>query len=258
MKIVSWNLNGIRAVHRNGYWETFLSKLPADIYCFQETKARPEQLDEKLRDIDGYKSYFNYPAHKKGYAGVALYLKESLKNYKIIKDFGPEDFDTQGRLLGADFGSWTLLNLYFPNGGMGPEALKYKLQFYDYFLDFVLSLKDTGKNIIITGDFNVAHEEIDLARPKENEGSVGFLPEERAWMDALLASGFADVWREINPEKQEYSWWSMRTRARERNVGWRIDYFIVSDSLLPKVKSVQMHQEIFGSDHCPLSLDIDI
>jgi len=257
MKIVSWNVNGLRALKKGGYWEDFLKKLPADIYCLQETKARPEQLDDSF-NIDGYKSFFNYPEHKKGYAGVALYIKSDLGDFDILRDFGPQDFYSQGRLIGADFGDWALLNVYFPNGGMGPEALAYKLEFYDHFLEFLLELKESGKSIIVTGDFNVAHEEIDLARPKENEGSVGFLPEERAWFDELLANGFVDIWREMNPEKQEYTWWSMRTRARERDVGWRIDYFVISAELLPKVKSVEHHQDILGSDHCPISLDIDL
>ncbi len=230
----------------------------ADILCIQETKSRPEQLDKELLEPEGYKSFFNYPEHKKGYAGVALYIKENLQNYEIINDFSDKEFYTQGRLIGADFGDWVLLNLYFPNGGMGPEALEYKLDFFDRFLEYAKSLKDKGKSVIITGDFNVAHEEIDLARPKENENSVGFLPEERAWFDELLANGFVDIWREANPEKQEYTWWSMRTRARERNIGWRIDYFVISADLLPKVKSVKHHQNILGSDHCPISLDIKL
>ncbi len=258
MKIVSWNVNGLRAVHKNGFWEKFLSKTPADIYCVQETKARPEQLTTDLRDIRGYKSYFNYPEHKKGYAGVALYIKNDLEPLQIINDFGPDDFYTQGRLLGTEFENFILLNLYFPNGGMGPEALQYKLQFYDYFLDFVLSLKEKDKSLIITGDFNVAHDKIDLARPKENEGSVGFLPEERAWLSELLANGFVDTWREMHPEKQEYTWWSLRTKARERNVGWRIDYFIVSLELMARLRNVEILSDIYGSDHCPVLLEIDL
>ncbi len=258
MKIVSWNVNGIRAVHRNGYWSDFLNSTPADIYCFQETKAREEQLDDEIKNIRSYRSFFNYHKEKKGYAGVAIYLKDTFKNYNVLTGTGNQDFDKEGRIIGADFGSWALINTYFPNGGMNEEAWNRKLAFYDDYLEFVSGLLASGKSLILTGDFNVAHEEIDLARPKENEGSVGFLPEERAWFSELLANGFVDIWREFNPEKQKYTWWSMRTKARERNVGWRIDYFLISQDLLPFVKDVKIHNNIYGSDHCPMSIDINI
>ncbi len=258
MKIVSWNVNGIRAVHRNSFWDEFLSKLRADIYCIQETKAWPEQLSDEIKDIAGYTSYFNHHKEKKGYAGVALYITNDLKPEKIILGTGNEEFDKEGRVIGADFGKWALINTYFPNGGMNDEAWRKKIDFYYDFLEFTIKLKESGKSLILTGDFNVAHEEIDLARPKENEGSVGFRPEEREWFSELLHAGFVDVWRALNPDTQKYSWWSMRTRARERNIGWRIDYFLVSDDLFPFVKDSKIHNEIYGSDHCPISLDIDI
>ncbi len=260
MKIVSWNVNGLRAVYKNGYWDEFLKKLPADIYCIQETKARPEQLDEKLKNPKNYKSFFNFPEHKKGYAGVALYIHEKLKpsDDKIIYSVWDNFYD-EGRIIGYKIKEdLYLFNVYFPNGGMSEEALQYKLDFYYKFLDYLVELRANNISVIVAGDFNVAHEEIDLARPKENEGSVGFLPEERAWFSELLDAGFIDVWRYFNPESVKYSWWSMRTRARERNVGWRIDYFVISEDLLSFVNSVQIHNEIYGSDHCPISLDINI
>ena len=257
MKVVSWNVNGLRAVYKKGAWQEFLEKLPADVYCIQETKARPEQLPDELVNIEGYESYFNYHRKKKGYAGVALYIKKDFKTQEIIENFN-ENFDDDGRVIGAKFKEFTLLNVYFPNGGAGPEALEHKLEFYDAFLEFVSALKQSGESVLIAGDFNVAHEEIDLARPKENENSVGFLPEERAWFDALLAEGFVDLWRELNPEKVAYTWWSQRTRARERNVGWRIDYFVATADLLEKVVDVKIDDEILGSDHCPISLKLDI
>ncbi len=255
MKIVSWNVNGLRAVYKKGAWQEFLKKLPADVYCIQETKARPEQLPDELVNIKGYNSYFNYHRNKKGYAGVALYVKKDIEIKEIIENFN-ENFDADGRVIGARLKEFTLLNVYFPNGGAGPAALEHKLEFYDAFLEYVSSLKQNGESVLIAGDFNVAHEEIDLARPKENENSVGFLPEERAWFDALLAEGFVDIWRELNPEKIAYTWWSQRTRARERNVGWRIDYFVATADLLEKVVDVKIHDEILGSDHCPISMDL--
>jgi len=258
MKIVSWNVNGLRAVHRNGYWGEFLSALSSDIYCLQETKAWSEQIPDEIKQIPGYKSFFNYHKEKKGYAGVALYLKDDMEVKNLIYGTGHEDFDKEGRVIGADFGNWAIINTYFPNGGMSDEAWQRKLAFYDDFLEFAMNLKNSGKSLVLTGDFNVAHEEIDLARPQENEGSVGFRPEEREWFSELLALGFVDVWRELNPDTQKYSWWSMRTRARERNVGWRIDYFLVSEDLFAFVTDAKIHNEIYGSDHCPISLDLNI
>jgi len=258
MQIVSWNVNGIRAVHRNGYWEDFLSTLPADIYAFQETKAWPEQLPDDLREIPGYTSYFNHPKNRKGYAGVALYVKNELEPKNIITGTGTEEFDEEGRIIGAEFDEFTILNVYFPNGGMGPERLDYKLRFYDDFLDFVVKLKNEGKNVIVCGDFNVAHKEIDLKNPQNNQETSGFLPEEREWFSALLDAGFVDVWREKHPEQTKYTWWSMRFKARERNAGWRIDYFVVQDSLMHKITSVDIHNNIFGSDHCPISLGVSV
>ena len=258
MKIVSWNVNGIRAVHKNGYFDTFLKELPSDIICFQETKAREEQLSEEIRNIPGYTSYFNHHKEKKGYAGVAMYVKEGISYKNIIYGTGNEKFDIEGRIIGAEFENFVLLNIYFPNGGMGPDRLDFKLRFYDDFLQYIENLRANGKSIIFTGDLNVAHEEIDLKHPKANENTSGFLPEERAWFDELMHLGYIDIWRHLHPNEIKYSWWNQRFRARQTNAGWRIDYFIITPDLLPFVKDAEIHNEIFGSDHCPVSLTLNI
>ena len=256
MKLVSWNVNGLRAVYRNDYWKDFL-KLNPDIFCLQETKAEPEQLPEEVRETSGYFSYFSSSKIKKGYSGVALYTKVEPK--KVEYGMGIKKFDDEGRIITGYFKDLVLLNVYFPNGGGGPERLKYKLDFYDAFLSHIEKLQKKGYSIVFCGDVNTAHEEIDLARPKENEENTGFLPEEREWLDEVVRHGYIDTFRHFYPQKTEhYSYWDMKTRARDRNVGWRIDYFFISQNLLPRLKKASIHPTIFGSDHCPISIDIDI
>lgn len=256
-RIISWNTNGLRATHKNGQFLPFIKKEKPDILCLQETKAREEQLPEEIRNISGYYSYFNSPHEKKGYSGVAIYTKEKPK--KVEYGMGVKKFDTEGRLLAAHYDDFIVLNVYFPNGGGGPARLKYKLDFYDAFLAHIEKLRKQGKKVIFCGDVNTAHEAIDLARPKENEESTGFLPEERAWIDEVVYHGYTDVFRHLNPNKKDtYTYWDMKTRARDRNVGWRIDYFFVSNDLLSKVKSTKILHDVYGSDHCPISMDIDI
>lgn len=250
MKIVSWNVNGIRAIAGKGFLG-FLSKESPDILCLQETKAHPEQLGEDLLAPKGYKTYWNHP-ERKGYAGVCVYTKTEPDS--IEKDFGVKSFDTEGRMLMLEYKDFMLLNVYFPNGGSGPERLKYKLDFYDKFLKFADKVKN--RNIIICGDINTAHKAIDLARPKQNEMVSGFLPEERAWMDKLVSHGYVDTFRRFHEEPEQYSWWDYKTRSRERNVGWRIDYFFVTEKFLPKVKDAFIMQEVTGSDHCPVGIEI--
>ncbi|MCJ7623638.1 MAG: exodeoxyribonuclease III [Anaerolineaceae bacterium] len=252
--IVSWNVNGIRAVHRKGDFSSFFQRNP-DLLCVQETKAQEEQLDAKILNIEGYHSYF-VSAERKGYSGVALYSK--VKPESVVGGFGIEEFDREGRVLVAYYPEFVVLNIYFPNGKASKERLKYKLDFYDAFLEFVDGLKDAGKNIIICGDVNTAHKEIDLARPKENEKTSGFLPEERAWIDIFLSHGYVDTLRMFNNEADQYSWWDYKTRARERNVGWRIDYFFVSDGFKENVKSADILADVMGSDHCPIQIEIGI
>lgn len=256
VKIVSWNVNGLRACHKKGCWDWFLKTKP-DILCLQETKAHPDQLPEEVRAPLGYFSYFDHSKGKKGYSGVAIYSKE--KPDKVEEGMGKEKFDQEGRLLTAYFGKTALINVYFPNGGGGPVRLKYKLKFYEEFLKFIEKLKKSGFSIIFCGDINTAHKEIDLARPKENTKNTGFLPEERAWIDKVVGKGYVDVFRRLYPDKKEvYTYWDMKTFARDRNVGWRIDYFFASRELMPKIKAIEIFSDVYGSDHCPISLSINL
>lgn len=256
IKIISWNVNGLRACYKKGCWDWFLKEKP-DIFCLQETKAHPEQLPEEVRNPKGYYAYFDHSKAKKGYSGVALYSKE--KPDRVEEGMGKKEYDKEGRLITAYFGDIALINIYFPNGGGGPERLKFKLKFYDYFLEFVRNLRSQGFNIIFCGDINTAHHEIDLARPRENSKRTGFLPEERAWLDKVVNEGFIDVFRHFYPEKKDtYTYWDMKTFARERNVGWRIDYFFVSSELVSNLVSTDILDQIYGSDHCPVRLDIKI
>lgn len=252
--IISWNVNGLRAIHRKGFLKWFLDYKP-DILCLQEIKATEDQLPRKLRSIDGYYSYFN-SAKRKGYSGVALYSKIKPKNIEV--GFGIEEFDSEGRVQVADYDDFILLNIYFPNGKMSDDRLKYKLDFYDAFLDYVNNLRDQGKNLIICGDLNTAHKEIDLARPKENSNISGFLPVERDWIDKFLENGYVDTFRMFNQDPGNYTWWSYRTRARERNVGWRLDYFFVNQEFKNNIKDSYILSDVMGSDHCPIALEIKI
>ncbi len=255
MKIVSWNVNGLRAVYKRGDF-SWLTKEKLDIFCLQEVKAEADQLPDEVRNPLSYFSYFSHPTNgKKGYSGVAIYSK--IEPEKVEYGMGVKKYDNEGRMLVAHYKEFVLLNVYFPNGGGGPERLKYKLEFYDEFLKFIEKLKKKGKKIIFCGDVNTAHEAIDLARPKENEENTGFLPEERAWIDEIIAHGYVDIFRSLNPHKKEaYTYWDMKTRARDRNVGWRIDYFFASQDLMKKVKGIKIRASIFGSDHCPLELEL--
>jgi exodeoxyribonuclease-3 len=253
--IISWNVNGLRAVDRKGQFERILDKDP-DILCIQETKSMPEQLSEETRSPKGYHSYFHFPTVKKGYSGVAIYTKE--EPLEVINDLGIPEMDQEGRLILARFKDFTLINCYFPNGGGAPERLEYKLAFYDHFLAYIEKLKQISPNIIFCGDVNVAHKEIDLARPKENSTHVGFLPVERAWMDKLISKGWIDVYRHFNPDKEgTYTYWDMKSFARERNVGWRIDYFFTTPEMLEKVEKIEIMDSFLGSDHCPVRLVLE-
>ena len=254
MRLVSWNVNGIRAVAGKGFLDSFKA-MDADILGIQEIKALPEQVPSDIADIPGYKSVF-YPAEKKGYSGTGLFYKESL-NPKITLGFGVEEFDHEGRVIKADFGDFVLFNIYFPNGGRGDEFVQFKLRFYDCFLDQVKELQSQGREVICCGDVNTAHKEIDLSNPKANSKISGFLPEERAYMDKFIERGLTDTFRMLHPDDKEcYTWWSYKTAARERNVGWRIDYFFTTDGLNSRVKESNMMTDIMGSDHCPIYLDI--
>lgn len=254
MKIVSWNVNGLRSLGKNGYWEDFLRGVKPDIFCLQETKASPEQVPDNLRDVAGFSSFFSSSQTKKGYSGVALYSK--IEPLSVIYGMGIKEFDQEGRIIGAEYEDFWLLNAYFPNGGMGPERLDYKMRFYDAFLTFVDKLHKQ-KPVIFCGDVNTAHEEIDLARPRENEGNTGFLPQERAWIDAVIDDGYVDSYRHFFPSRKEaYTYWDLFTHARDRNVGWRLDYFFVASEFMRHIKKAEIHSNIYGSDHCPISVTI--
>jgi exodeoxyribonuclease-3 len=253
-KLISWNVNGIRAAYKKGFLD-WMKKENPDILCIQETKAHEEQLADELKNVKGYHSYF-CSGERKGYSGVAVYTKE--KPISIKKGFGIVKFDNEGRILILEYPHFTLFNIYYPNGKARAERLQYKMEFYDAFLAYVNKLKKKGKKIIICGDVNTAHKEIDLARPKENSKVSGFLPEEREWIDKFLGYGYVDTFRMFNQEPDNYTWWDQVTRARERNVGWRIDYFYVNEEFKDNVKEAFILSEVMGSDHCPIGIKISV
>jgi exodeoxyribonuclease-3 len=253
MKILSWNVNGIRAAFKKGIFE-WIKKESPDILCLQETKALPEQVPLQLKNMPGYNIYWN-SAVRKGYSGVVTFTKG--KPIDVKKGFGIDKFDLEGRTLITEYPSFMLFNIYFPNGKKNQERLEYKLDFYDKFLAYADNIKAKGKNIVVCGDFNTAHKEIDLARPRENEKVSGFLPIERAWIDTFIDHGYVDTFRHFNNQPHQYSWWDMKTRARDRNVGWRIDYFFANKEFIPYVKKAFIQQDIMGSDHCPVGIEIE-
>lgn len=253
IKLISWNLAGMRAAIRKGLWE-FMTRDKADIYCFQEVKAMPEQVP-MIDAPGGYIPYWN-PAVRPGYSGVATFSK--LEPRSVIVGNRDNDWDDEGRVLITKFDEFTLLNVYFPNGKRDKGRLQYKLDFYEYFLKYINELRERGEKIIFGGDVNTAHREIDLARPKDNDKISGFLPMERAWIDKLIDNGWMDSYRLINGDKISYSWWSQRSGARERNVGWRIDYFFVDQRLQNQIKNAFILPEVFGSDHCPVGIELEI
>jgi len=252
IRLLSWNVNGVRAAAKKGFLD-WLNKDKPDILCLQETKARPDQIDDELKDPAGYHAYWNYP-EKRGYAGVATFTQE--KPAAVRYDLGKSSLDLEGRVIVGEYPAFTLCNVYFPNGGAGNKRVPYKLDFYEVFLKYADDLVKAGRKLVICGDVNTAHKEIDLARPKENVKNTGFLPEERAWIDKLVAHGYVDTFRHFHSEPGQYSYWDMKTGARARNVGWRIDYFFVSENLLPMLSSAFIMNEVMGSDHCPVGITL--
>lgn len=251
MKMVSWNVNGLRAVMGKGFMEAF-GQLDADLFCLQETKLQEGQID---LDLPGYHQYWNY-AEKKGYSGTAVFSRQEPLSVRL--GIGIEEHDHEGRVITLEFPEFWFLTVYTPNSQDGLLRLPYRMKWEDDFLNYIRKL-DREKPVVFCGDLNVAHREIDLKNPKTNQKNAGFTPEERAKMTALLENGFVDTFRFFYPDKRdEYSWWSYRFHAREKNAGWRIDYFIVSQRLQEKLSGAAIHQEIFGSDHCPVELDLDI
>ncbi len=253
-KLISWNVNGLRAVEKKGF-TNFLHSCGADILALQETKAVPEQLSDALRAPQGWHSYFA-SAERKGYSGVAVYTRR--EPLQVQYGLGDEEFDCEGRTLILEYPSFFFLNIYFPNGGQGPQRIDFKLRFYDLFLKKSKELFKTGKTVIVCGDVNTAHQPIDLARPKENEKNTGFLPEERAWLDRFFAEGYSDTFRHFVKDGGHYSWWDYKTGARKRNVGWRIDYFFIDTPSVAKLKSASMLSDVMGSDHCPIAITADL
>ncbi|WP_027340434.1 exodeoxyribonuclease III [Halonatronum saccharophilum] len=253
MKIYSWNVNGIRAVKKKGFLDWVEDENP-DILCLQEIRIQPDQIDDDLKEIDGYYSYFNY-GERKGYSGVALYSKQ--EPLEVSNGIGIERFDREGRLITAHYPDFTLVGVYFPNGRSSEERLKYKLDFHEAILDYCEELREEGKEVILCGDYNIAHKSIDLNNPEANENKSGFLPIERAWIDKVLDKGYLDTFRLYHPGEVKYSWWSYRTRARSRNAGWRIDYHFVSEGLKERVKDADVLTQVMGSDHCPVVIEVE-
>lgn len=255
MKLISWNVNGLRAVHKKGRFDD-LMKLDADIVGIQETKCTPDQLPEEVVYPKGYLSFFDSAKERKGYSGVAVYTK--VQPEKIEYGLGKDEFDTEGRCLTLRFKDFAVVNCYFPNGGRDADHFAFKLKYYEEFLAHIKRLERDYGRVIFCGDLNVAHAEIDLARPKENANSIGFLPVERAWVDKVQEFGFIDTFRALHPEEVKYSWWDQKTSSRERNVGWRIDYFFVNEDLFPFVKKSDILTEFIGSDHAPTIMEIEM
>ncbi len=251
--LLSWNVNGLRSVVKKGFEDWFRGVSP-DILCLQETKAHPEQLSPALREPEGYQAFFS-AAERKGYSGTALYTR--LEPRDVQTALGADAFDHEGRTVIAEFDDFTLINVYVPNGRSDRSRVSFKLAFSDVLLEFAESRRKRGKGVILCGDFNTAHREIDLARPKQNRKSTGFLPEECAWLDTFMGKGYVDTFRRLHPDKTgAYTWWDFRTRARPRNVGWRLDYFFVSEDLLPRLKTASIHDDVMGSDHCPVGIEL--
>lgn len=249
MKFISWNVNGLRAVVNKGFKDIF-KEFDADFFCLQETKLQEGQID---LSFEGYESYWNY-AEKKGYSGTAIFTKH--KPLSVNYGIGIEEHDQEGRVITLEYEDFYLVTVYTPNSQNELKRLDYRMRWEDDFLAYIQSL-DEKKPVIYCGDLNVAHQEIDLKNPKSNRKNAGFTDEERAKMTVVLSSGFSDTWRSLNPDLEGvYSWWSYRFNARKNNAGWRIDYFIVSDRLMDKVKDARIHTDIMGSDHCPVELDI--
>ncbi len=253
MNIITWNVNGIRASLGKRALDHVLAKRP-DLLCLQEVKARPEQLDDDQLSRLKYPFAWN-SAERAGYSGVVTFYKREPQKVEI--GMGQPEFDVEGRVIQTVHAGLRLFNVYFPSGTRGHERVDYKLAFYARLLELCDRLHKNRENIVITGDFNTAHQPIDLKYPKENAKTSGFLPEERAWVQKYLDHGFVDIFRRVYPDKVQYTWWTTRLKARERGIGWRLDYFLVSEALLPRVKDVIIHDDILGSDHCPVELVLD-
>ncbi len=252
MLILSWNVNGIRAIAKKGFFD-WLNKAAPDILCLQETKAHPDVLTEAFLKPAGYHAFW-CSAEKKGYSGVAIYTK--LEPLSVKPGLGFKEFDCEGRTLVADYGDFTLFNIYYPNGGSGNKRVPFKMKFYDAFLKTIEPMRKEGKKLIVTGDINTAHTEIDLARPQQNVKTTGFLPEEREWLSSFIQCGYIDTFRHLTKDGGHYTWWDYKTQARARDIGWRIDYFFITENLLPNLKRAFILKDVPGSDHCPVGIEL--
>ena len=252
MKLFSWNVNGVRAIEKKGFLDWLSSESP-DVLCIQETKAKFEQLPDTLQNIDGYFSYW-HSAEKLGYSGVATFSKK--EPLHVQYGLGIDKYDKEGRVLITEFDNFLLYNIYFPNGQKDEIRLQYKLEFYDDLLEILDDQVASGNNVIVAGDWNTAHKEIDLANPKANANYSGFLPVERAQLDTYVNHGYVDSFRLFHDEPDRYSWWTYRFGARQRNIGWRIDYFFTNQEFADSISDADIHEDIMGSDHCPVSIEL--
>jgi exodeoxyribonuclease-3 len=251
LSLYSWNVNGIRAAQKKGFLD-WLDKTKPDILGIQETKAHPDQLDEELRNPAGYHSYWA-SAERKGYSGVALFTQ--IEPISVQIGFGIDEFDQEGRTIVAEYDDFVFITAYFPNGSRDHSRVPFKMKYKASFLAFCNNLRASGKSVIFCGDVNTAHREIDLARPKDNENHTGFLPIERAWIDKVVEQDYIDTFRQLHPDRTDaYSWWAYWGKARDRNVGWRLDYFFITPDLREHVSTAEIHADVYGSDHCPVSL----
>ncbi len=252
LRIFSYNLNGIRSAIGKGFYEWLAAEAP-DLICLQELKATPDQVDQvPLREL-GYEGWW-HPAEKKGYSGVAILSK--IRPDQVITGMGLEHFDREGRVLRFDIGQLTVVSVYIPSGSSGDIRQELKMEFLGHFLDYLDRLKQERPKLVVSGDFNICHKPIDINHPERHKNASGFLPEEREWMDRLMASGFSDSFRLFNQEAGKYSWWSFRANSRQKNLGWRIDYHVVTDPLVPFLRDASIHQDVVHSDHCPVSIRI--
>ena len=257
ISLISWNVNGLRAAIKKDFYGAF-KQMDADIVALQEIKLQNPQLTPEITDIQGYESYWSHATVKRGYSGVATYTR--IKPERVKHGMGEPRYDDEGRILELDYGDFVFFNVYFPNGQMSEERLQYKLDFYEAFFKYTDAYKNQGRSLIITGDYNTAHNEIDLKNPKANENTSGFLRIERDWLDRIIENEYVDTFRYFNPDTVKYSWWTYRFKARDRNIGWRIDYFFVTRDIIDKgwIKETIINNDIYGSDHCPIGLVLEI
>jgi len=255
LKLVSWNVNGLRAIMKKDF-ETSVQRIDADILAIQETKLQAHQLTPAMQRLGDYTAYWSHAITQKGYSGVGVYTRLSPR--RVGYGIGQPRFDDEGRILELDFGSFVFFNVYFPNGQMSPERLQYKLDFYEAFFAYTDRYKNEGRRVIITGDYNTAHNEIDLKNPQANAKTSGFLRIERDWLDRITTAGYVDTFRHFYPDAVKYSWWTYRFQARERNAGWRIDYFFCTRNLIDdgEIAAAFIDNDIYGSDHCPVGIEL--